>query len=114
MLFGRRNKLQVDLGDLDDEKQNLTTFLQAKLKTDIEVGKKLIVNSDTLSPEELEHVVNKFVYQKNHNVTHYVAVEGSTVKIMRFKHAKKPEKDKKKNQKKKSLGTQNVAQGWGL
>jgi hypothetical protein len=115
LLFGRRNKLQVDLGDLEDERQRLTDFLQAKLKTEIEAGKKLSINSETLSPEELEHVVNKFVYHRNHNVTHYVAVDGGTVRIMRFKPAKKPDKDKKKDQKKKKVsGTQNIAQGWGL
>jgi hypothetical protein len=34
---------------------------------------------------ELEHVVNKFVYHRDLNLTHGVSVEGTTVKINRFK-----------------------------
>ena len=56
---------------------------------------RLSVESEKLSPQELQRVVNKFVYRRNLNGTHWVSLEGSVVKINRFKNAKKPEKNKK-------------------
>ncbi len=93
MHFGLKRTLQVDLGDLHDEKDKLTSFLNAKLKVNVVYSQnKLSIDSETLSPEELERAVNKFVYHKNLNTTYYVSLEGRVVKINRFKNAKKPEK----------------------
>jgi len=97
LLFGNhKNKLQVDLGDLQGEKEHLSSFLHSSLKVDATSSQnKLSVESEELSPQELQRVVNKFVYRRNLNGTHWVSLEGSVVKINKFKNAKKPEKNKK-------------------
>jgi hypothetical protein len=105
-------ELRVDLGDLQNEKEHLSGFLQSKLKvTVVPVDTKLAVKSEKLSVQELQRVVTKFVYHRNFNNTHWVSVEGTTVKINRFKgSAKKKEKHKKKGD---SLH-QTAIQSWGL
>ena len=113
MLFGHKNKpqmeLKVDLGDLQNEKENLTSFLQLHLKVPVsQVEDKVLVNSEKVSVVELEHVVNKFVYHRDLNGTHWVSVEGTTVKINRFNVIEK----KKKHEKEPSHQT--AAQSWGL
>jgi len=113
LLFGHKNKpqieLHVDLGDLQNEKENLTSFLQLHLKVTVsQVEDKLKVDSETVSLQELQHVVNKFVYHRDLNGTHWVSVEGSTVKINRFKAIKKKEKHEKEPP------HQTAAQSWGL
>ena len=114
MLFGHKNrgqiKLQVDVGDLQDEKEHLSSFLQSNLKVSVaSVENKLTVNSEKLSAQELQQVVTKFVYHRNFNSTHWVSIEGTTVKINRFKGtAKKTEKHKK------NTPHQTAAQSWGL
>ena len=114
MLFGHKNRrqieLQVDLGDLQNEKEHLSSFLQSNLKVSVApVGNKLTVNSEKLSAQELQRVVTKFIYHRNFNSTHWVSIEGTTVKINRFKGtAKKTEKHKK------DTLHQTAAQSWGL
>ncbi len=105
-------ELRVDLGDLQNEKEHLSSFLQSKLKVTVTpVENKLTVKSEKLSAQELQRVMTKFVYQRNFNNTHWVSVEGATVKINRFKgSAKKKEKPKKKGD---SLH-QTAIQSWGL
>ncbi len=96
VLFGVKRTLQVDLGDLHDEKDKLINFLNSKLKVNAAYSQnRLSVDSEKLSPEELEHAVNKFVYHQNLNAVYWVSLEGRTVKINRFKNAKKPDKNKK-------------------
>jgi hypothetical protein len=96
MLFKLKKTLQVDLGDLPDEKEKLTSFLNSKLKVNIACSQnKLSVDSEELSPEELERAVNKFVYHQNLNRVYWVSINGNTVKINKFKNAKKPEKSRK-------------------
>jgi hypothetical protein len=114
LLFGHKNKpqkeLQVDLGDLQNEKENLTNFLQLHLKVSVsQVADKLAVDSEKVSVQELQHVVTKFVYHRNLNVAHWVSIEGATVKINRF-----TEIDKKKEKHKKEPPHQTAAQSWGL
>ncbi len=114
MLFGHKNKpqmeLQVDLGDLQSEKENLTSFLQLHLKVSVsQVEDKLRVDSEKVSAQELQHVVTKFVYHRDLNGTHWVSVEGATVKINRFKGI-----DKKKEKHEKEPPHQTAAQSWGL
>ena len=94
--FGHTKTLQVDLGELTDEKDKLTSFLNSKLKINLTYSQnRLSVESEALSPEDLERAVNKFVYRRNLNGTHWVSLEGSIVKINKFKNAKKPEKSRK-------------------
>jgi hypothetical protein len=114
LLFGHKNRrqieLQIDLGDLQKEKEHLLSFLQSKLKVTVTpIKNKLTVNSEKLSARELQRAVTKFVYHRNFNNTHWVSIEGTSVKIIRFKGtAKKTKKHKK------STLHQTAAQSWGL
>ena len=110
MVFGHKSKLQIDLAELQNEKECLSSFLQSNLKVGAAWSQnKLTVDSETLSPQELQRVVTKFIYRRNLNSTHWVSVEGSTVKINRFKNStKKPEKQKK------NASHQTLTQSWGL
>ena len=112
MIFGLKNRLQVDLGDLEDEKEHLTSFLHSNLRN-VEfalVQNKLIVESGRVSAEELQRVVNKFVYRRNLNGTHYTSLQGSTIKIERFKGKEKPKHKKEKKQGQHET----LSQSWGL
>jgi hypothetical protein len=114
LIFGHKNRrqleLHVDLGDLQNEKEHLSSFLQSNLKVSVApVENKLTVNSEKLSVQELQRAVTKFVYHRNFSNTHWVSIEGTTVKINRFKAtAKKTEKHKK------SAPHQTEIQSWGL
>jgi hypothetical protein len=109
-LFGNKNKLHVDLGDLENEKDHLSEFLKTNLKVDVTADKnKVTVNSEKVPVADVQRVVTKFVYKRNLNASHFVSLDGNTVKIERFKGAKKPEKDKKKGS-----GHQSITQSWGL
>ena len=97
LVFGKsKNRLQVDLGDLQDETEHLSSFLQSSLKVEPTSFKnRLAIESEELFPKELQRVVNKFIYRQHLNGTHWVSLEGSVVKINKFQNAKKPEKNKK-------------------
>ena len=114
LLFGNKNKpqmkLQVDLGDLQNEKENLTSFLQLHLKVSVsQVKDNLTVDSNKVSMQELQHAVTKFVYHQNLNGNHWVSIEGAPVKINRFEGI-----DKKKEKYEKEPPHQTAAQSWGL
>ena len=104
-------ELQVDLGDLKNEKEHLSSFLQLHLKVSVAAdgGNKLRVNSEKLSLQELQHAVTKFVYRRNLNITHWVFANGTTVKINRFEG-----KEKKKEKHEKEPSHQTATQSWGL
>ena len=115
LFFGHKNRsqkdFQVDLGDLQNEKDRLISFLQTNKVSVAQVKNKLTVNSEKVSGQELQRVVTKFVYHRNLNNTHWVSIEGLTVKINRFKSsAKKKEKHKKKE----NTPRQTPIQSWGL
>jgi len=96
MFFGRKKKLEVDLGEFEDERESLSAFLSSSLKVDVSSrGDKVIVESGELSVEELKRLVNKFVYHRNLNNQYWVALEGDVVKIKMFEKAKKREKRKR-------------------
>ena len=110
MLFGRKTNPQVDMGDLNEEKENLSSFLQTKLKAKVTAKEnKLHLDSEEVSPLELERIVSKFIYHRNLNGTHYASLEGSTVKITSFKGV-----DKKPKKSKSNSPHQTAAQSWGL
>jgi hypothetical protein len=110
LLFGRKNKPQVDLGDLHGEKANLTSFLQSKLKFTItENQNRLLLDSDTLPSVELQRIVTKFLYHKNLNNTHYASLDGNLVRINTFKGV-----NKKTKKTKKDTLHQTATQSWGL
>ena len=98
----------MDLGELEDEKESLSSFLCSKLKVDVTSrGNKVWVDSEILSSKELKRLVNKFVYSRNLMNKYWVELEGGTVRINKFKHSEKHKKRKKK-------GTQpsTVKHGW--
>jgi len=66
------------------------------------------VESENLSLQELQHAVNKFVYHRDLNNTHWVFVDDGTIKINRFKVIEKKEKNEKEPP------HQTAAQSWGL
>jgi hypothetical protein len=87
----------VDLGELENETENLSSFLRSKLKVDATSGNnKVLVDSENLSSKELKRMVNKFVYRRNLNNKYWVALESGVVKINKFKRSEKKEKRKKK------------------
>jgi hypothetical protein len=64
-LFGHKNQLEFDLGNLQTEKEQLSCFLQSTLKaTVIPAQNKLIVYAEKLPAQELQRVVTKFVYRR--------------------------------------------------
>jgi hypothetical protein len=105
-----KKKLQVDLGDLQSEKENLINYIQTHLKVTVyQVKDKLAVDSEKVTQTDLLQTVKKFVYHRDLNVTHYVSLEPSTIKINRFKgHEKKKDKHKKESP------HQTASQTWGL
>jgi len=108
LFLGYRNKLQVDLGDLQGEKENLSTFLHSKLKVDIiPIEKKLVVDSEKIPAQELQRLVTKFVYHRNLNTAHWASLEGRTVKINSFKAGKK-KAEKNKN----AVTPSTIKMGW--
>jgi hypothetical protein len=96
LFFRRKNRLEVDLGEMQDEREPLSSFLRSSLKVDVTLGgNKLLVDSEELSSQELKRLVSKFVYHRNLNNTYWVALENGVVKINKFKGVKKSEKHKK-------------------
>ena len=87
--------VKVNMTDLDGEKENLANFLlsQFKLNSSITPGG-LELNMEDVSTYALARSVNKFVYRKNLNRTHWVTVENNVVKINRFNNQKKAKKNK--------------------
>lgn len=86
----------MDLGELKDERESLSDFLRVTLKVEVTSdGNNVFVDSEKLSSEKLERLVNKFVYRRHLNNRYWVALEGSVIKINKFKGEKKSEKQKK-------------------
>ncbi len=96
MLFGRKDKLQIDLGELTAEKTQLTTFLENLLKAPITpIENKLAIETQKTTPQDLQHAVTKFIYHHNLNNKYYTTINGNTIKINTFKGTtKKPTKKK--------------------
>jgi len=58
-------------------------------------GNRVMVESENLSSNELKRLVNKFVYRRNLMNKYWVALESDVVKINKFKHLEKDERQKK-------------------
>lgn len=96
MFLRRKKKLRVDLGELEDERESLSSFLRSTLKVDITAdGNNLLIDAEELSSQELKRLVNKFVYRRNLNNKYWVALKGGGVKINKFEGVEKTEKRKK-------------------
>jgi hypothetical protein len=114
LLFKHKNepkKITIDLGDVEDKKEKLASFLEQHLKVAINTEKdKLVVDSDKITQTDVFMAVKKFVYHQGLNNTHYVSSEVSVVKIKRLEGGDK-KKDKKKG---KETPHQSEIQTWGL
>ncbi len=87
--------VKVDIGDLDDEIENLARFLNSQFKLNSsKIHGGLALNMDDVSTYALARMVTKFVYRKNLNGTHWVNVKNNVVKINRFKPQKKVKTNK--------------------
>jgi hypothetical protein len=94
-LFFFRKKLKVNLGEMENEGESMSSFLSAALNVKVTSDNdSLLVDSEKLSAEELKKQVTKFIYRRHLNQKYWVAVEGGSVKIHMFE-AKKREKKKK-------------------
>ena len=87
--------VKIDMGDLDEETENLAKFLlsQFKLKSSA-IPEGLELNMDEVSTYALARNVTKFLYRKNLNNTYWVTVKSNVVKINRFAHKKETKKNK--------------------
>lgn len=96
LFLRRKRKLEVDMSELEDEKESLSSYLRSHLKVDVtSSGNRVLVDSEKLSPQELKRLVNKFVYHRNINNMYWVALESGVVKLNKFEAVKKREKRKK-------------------
>jgi hypothetical protein len=83
--------LKVSAGELDEnEKAFLFNFLHLHLKFGVTASHDgFFVESEKLSSQELERLVNKFVYHQNLNHKYWVSLEKDVVKINRLKGIKR-------------------------
>jgi len=110
LLFKHKSFVKVDMADLDGEKENLANFLLSHYKLNSSMTSKgLELNMDDVTIISLASMVNKFVYHKNLNSTHWVTVENNVVKINKFKGS-----NKKKEKHQKESPHQSATQSWGL
>lgn len=85
----RKETLTVDLGEIEVGREPFSSFLRSKLEVNIAAGgKKLLIDSEDLSPEELKRLVNKFIYRRNLMNKYWVALRGNVIRVEKFKHAK--------------------------
>ena len=92
----RKKKLKVELADLAEQREALSSFLRKTLKVDVTSdGKNVLVDSQELSLEDLKKLVNKFVYHHHLNNKYWVALESGGVRITKLKEMKKNGKQKK-------------------
>jgi hypothetical protein len=103
-----KRRLKVDLGELKDERESLSDFLRVTLKVEVTSdGNNVLVDSEKLSSEKLKILVNKFVYRRHLNNRYWIALEGSVIKINKFKDEKKSKK-----QKKEGIPPSTIKHGW--
>lgn len=96
LLFKGKKKLKVDLGELNEEMENLSSFLHSHLNVYVtSKSNELVVDSEKISSHELKRTVRKFVYHRHLNNTYWVDLKAGVVKINKFKDNKKHKKSKK-------------------
>lgn len=103
-----KKKLKVELADLTDETEALSSYLRKTLKVDVTSGgKNVLVDSQELSTEDLKRIVNKFIYHHRLNNKYWVALESGGVRISKLEEMKKNGK-----QKKKAVPPSTIKHGW--
>jgi hypothetical protein len=106
-LFSGQKKLKVDFGELEDEKDSLSSFLRKSLNEGVASDDhNLLVESEKLSVQELRGLVNKFIYHRHLNNKYWVALEGGAVKIRKFKE------EKREKRKKPATTPSTIKHGW--
>ncbi|MGB8779150.1 MAG: hypothetical protein WCD81_00685 [Candidatus Bathyarchaeia archaeon] len=99
--------MKVNLGELKDERESLASFLRTTLKVEItSYDNNVLVDSEKSSPQELQRLVNKFIYHRKLNNKYWASLEGGTVRINNFKVAKS------EGQKKKGITPSTIKHGW--
>jgi hypothetical protein len=87
----------VVLGELEDEREFLSSFLRATFKAEVTSdGNDVLVDSEKLSPQELKRYVSKFIYHRNLNNKYWASLKGGVVRVEKFGSAKESGKQKKK------------------
>lgn len=108
MFSWRKERLKVNLGELEDERESLASFLRTTVRVEVtSFGNNVLVDSEKLSPQELQRLVNKFIYHRHLNNKYCATFEGGVVRINNFKVPKKSEK-----QKKKGIKPSTIKHGW--
>ena len=80
---------KVDIGDLENEKENLANFLRSQFRLNSSITRKgLELKLEDGSASTVTRMINKFVYHKTLNRTHYVTAEKNVVRITRFRKKK--------------------------
>lgn len=87
----------MDLGELEDERESLSSFLRTTLKVEVTSdGNNVSVDSEKLSPQELKRLVSKFIYHRRLNNEYWVALEGGAVKIKSLRAKRKVKNERRK------------------
>ncbi len=95
LVFKHESHLKVDMGDLQGEKEALSSFMHSQFNLNSSSSHEgLELNAEQVSPQELERIVNKFVYHKNLNNAYWATLEKNVVKINKFKRHKKIKENK--------------------
>ena len=97
----------MNLGELKDERESLASFLRTALKVEVSSQENnVLVDSEKSSPQELQRLVNKFIYHRKLNNKYWTSLEGGTVRINNFKVAKS------EGPKKKGIQPATIKHGW--
>ena len=97
----------MNLGELKDERESLASFLGTTLKVETtSQDDNVLVDSEKSSPQELQKLVNKFIYHRHLNNRYWTSLEGGAVRINSFKVAKSEGK------KKKGITPSTIKHGW--
>ena len=97
----------MNLGELKDERESLASFLRTALKVGVTSQENnVLVDSEKSSPQELQRLVNKFIYHRKLNNKYWTSLEGGTVRINNFKVAKG------EGPKKKGIQPATIKHGW--
>ena len=103
-----KKKLKVELADLAEQREALSSFLGKTLRVNVTSdGKNVLVDSQELSSEELKKLVNKFIYHHRLNTKYWAALESGGVRISKLEEMKKDGKKKKK-----AVPPSTIKHGW--
>jgi hypothetical protein len=85
------------LGELENEHQSLSAFLESKIQGSITVKKKVLIldsKEKTVPPREVKILVKRFLYHKGLSKTYRVTEEHEAIKITKREHKERKDKEK--------------------